>query len=200
MITSYSTLQTSIAAFLHRSDLTTMVPEFIADAEARIYNDLRLRCMEASYSGTTANGTIALPTGFLEWIYLYADTSPLQKLQRKDVEWIVTNYQGSSGIPKFFARDGDNLMFGPEPSSDTALLGRYYRRLDALSDSNTSNWIVINAPDLLRYGALCEAAPYIEDDARAQLWEAKYQAAKQRVERTEKREAGSGSLLSAAKG
>ena len=39
MITSYSELKTSIAAFLHRSDLTAMIPEFIADGEARIYNE-----------------------------------------------------------------------------------------------------------------------------------------------------------------
>ena len=200
MISDYSTLKTSIAAFLHRSDLTAMIPEFIQDAEARIYNDLRIRAMEAAFIGTTSGGEVALPYGFLEWIYLYADTSPPSKLQRKDVEWIVTNYQGSTGIPKFFARNGDNLMFGPEPASDTALIGRYYQRLPALSDSNTTNWFITNAPDLLRYGALCEAAPYMQDDERIAIWEGKYQTAKNRIERTEKRETGSGSLLSTTKG
>jgi hypothetical protein len=200
MITSYSELKTSIAAFLHRTDLTAMIPEFIADAEARIYDDLRIRAMEAAFTATTSGGTVALPTGFLEWIYLYADVSPLSKLQRKDVEWIVTNYQGNAGVPKFFARNGDNLMFGPEPSSDTALIGRYYKRLDALSDSNTSNWFIVNAPAILRFGALCEAAPYMEEDERIALWERKYQACKSRIERTDKRETGSGSLLSATKG
>jgi hypothetical protein len=200
MIVDYSTLKTSIAAFLHRTDLTSMVPEFIADAETRIYNELRIRAMEAAFNATTSGGTVALPTGFLQWIYLYADTDPLSKLQRKDVEWIVTNYQGSTGVPKFFARNGDNLMFGPEPSSDTALIGRYYKRLDALSDSNTTNWFITNAPDLIRYGALCEAAPYMQDDERIPVWEGKYQTAKNRVERTDKRETGSGSLLSATKG
>ena len=200
MINDYESLKASIAAFLHRTDLTSMIPEFIADAETRIYNELRIRSMEAAFNATTSGGTVALPTGFLQWIYLYADTDPLSKLQRKDVEWIVTNYQGSTGVPKFFARNGDNLMFGPEPSSDTALIGRYYKRLDALSDSNTTNWFITNAPDLIRYGALCEAAPYMQDDERIAVWEGKYQTAKNRVERTDKRETGSGSLLSATKG
>ena len=200
MIVDYSTLKTSIAAFLHRTDLTSMIPEFIQDAETRIYNELRIRAMEAAFNATTSGGTVALPDGFLQWIYLYADTDPLSKLQRKDVEWIVTNYQGSTGVPKFFARNGDSLMFGPEPSSDTALIGRYYKRLDALSDSNTTNWFITNAPDLIRYGALCEAAPYMQDDERIPVWEGKYQTAKNRVERTDKRETGSGSLLSATKG
>ena len=200
MITDYSTHKTSIAGFLHRSDLTSMIPEFIFDAETRIYNDLRIRAMETAFTGTTSAGTIALPTGFLEWIYLYIDADTRQKLTRKDVEWIVTNYQATTGTPKFFAREGDYLMFGPEPSENFNLIGRYYKRLDALSDSNTSNWFITNAPDLLRYGALCEAAPYLQDDERVQLWESKYQAIKSRIEKTEKRETGSGSLLSATKG
>lgn len=200
MITDYASLKTSIAAFLHRSDLTTMIPEFIADAEARIYNDLRIRAMEASFSATTSGGTVALPSGFLEWIYLYADTSPLSKLQRKDMEWIVTNYPSATGTPKFFARDGDSLKFGPTPDADTPLIGRYYKRLTALSDSNTTNWFITNAPDLLRYGALCEAAPYMQDDERIAVLEGKYQTAKNRVARTDRRETGGGSLLSITPG
>ena len=200
MVTDYSSLKTSIAAFLHRTDLTSMIPEFIFDAETRIYNELRIRAMETAFTGTTSGGTIALPSGFIEWVYLYVDGTTPQKLTRKDVEWIVTNYPGSTGDPKFFARDGDSLIFGPEPDSNVSLIGRYYKRLTALSDSNTSNWFITNAPDLLRYGALCEAAPYMQDDERVQIWEGKYQTAKNRIERTEKRETGSGSLLSVTKG
>lgn len=195
MITSYATLQTSIAAFLHRTDLTSIIPELIFDAETRIYNDLRIKAMEASFSGTTSSGTIALPTGFLEWKWLYVDNASRQKLERRDYEWIVTNYQSAIGPPKFFDRVGEYLKFGPEPESDSPLVGVYYKRLDALSDSNTTNWFITNAPDLLRNAALCEAAPYLGDDARIQVWEGKYEAIKSRIERTDKREAFSGSVL-----
>ena len=41
MINSYATLQSSIASFLHRTDMTAIIQEFIADAETRIANDLR---------------------------------------------------------------------------------------------------------------------------------------------------------------
>lgn len=198
LITDYASLQASIAGFLKRSDLTDAIPEFIQDAEARIYNDLRLRFMETAYTGTT--GAPSLPADFLEWIYLYVDADTRQKLTRKDAEWIVTNYPAKTGTPKFFARDGDSLMFGPAPSGDFDLIGRYYARPAALSDSNTSNWLIVNAPDLLRYGAMCEAAIFTLDDERAQLLETKYQTARRRVEHTEKREAGSGSLLSATRG
>ena len=198
MITDYATLKTSIANFLHRTDLTDLIPEFIADAENRIYNDIRVRAMEAAYSSTTASTT--LPTGFLEWIHLYIDGDYEQKLSRRDAEWIYTRYPSSSGKPVFFAREGDGLIFGPNPDSTYTLAGRYYKKLAALSDSNTTNWLITDAPELLRFAALAEAAPYIMDDARVGLWEGKYQAMKQRIQSSERRESRSGSLLSTIPG
>lgn len=197
MITSYATLQTSIANFLHRSDMTDIIKELIADAEFRIANELRIRAMEAAFSSAISSGVVALPAGFLEWQFLYVDDTNAQKLERKDAEWIYTNYptRSGSGKPVFFAREGDNVIFGPYPDSAYTIKGRYYKKLDALSDSNTSNWFITNAPDLLRYGALCEAAPYMRDDPRVLLWERKYEQVKQRIERTERRENASGSLL-----
>lgn len=197
MITSYATLQTSIAGFLHRSDMTDIIKELIADAEFRIANELRIRAMEASFSSAISSGVVALPSGFLEWQFLYIDDTSAQKLERKDAEWIYTNYptRAGSGKPVFFAREGDNVIFGPYADSAYTVKGRYYKKLDALSDSNTSNWFITNAPDLLRYGALCEAAPYMQDDPRIVVWERKYEQVKQRIKATERRENTSGSLI-----
>lgn len=202
MITSYATLQTSIASFLHRSDMTDIIKELIADAETRIANELRIRAMEAAFSSAISSGSVALPSGFLEWKFLYVDGDSAQKLTRKDPEWIYTNYPArtGSGKPVFFAREGDNLIFGPYPSSTYTVKGRYYKKLDALSDSNTTNWFITNAPDLLRYGALCEAAPYMQEDERIAIWEGKYQMAKKRIQKTERDESFSGSVLSARAG
>jgi hypothetical protein len=197
MITSYATLQTSIAGFLHRSDMTDIIKELIADAEFRIANELRIRAMEASFTGTIASGTVALPSAFLEWKHVYIDGDAAQKLERRDAEWIYTNYptRSATGKPVFFAQEADALMFGPYPDSNYTVKGVYYKKLNALSDSNTTNWFITNAPDLLRYGALCEAAPYMQADERIGVWEQKYNQVKQRIERTERREKSSGSLL-----
>lgn len=202
MITDYATLQTSIASFLHRTDMTDIIKELIADAEIRIANELRIRAMEAAFSSAISSGSVALPSGFLEWKFLYVDGDAAQKLERKDPEWIYTNYpeRTGSGKPVFFAREGENLIFGPYPNSAYTVKGRYYKKLDALSDSNTTNWFITNAPDLLRYGALCEAAPYMADDQRIAIWEGKYQMAKKRIQKTERDESFSGSVLSARAG
>lgn len=197
MITSYATLQSSIAGFLHRTDMTAIIQELIADAEFRIANELRIRAMEANFSQTVASGGVTLPSAFLEWKHLYVDGDSVQKLERRDPEWIYANYptRSSNGKPVFFAQEADALMFGPYPDSNYTVKGVYYKKLDALSDSNTTNWFITNAPDLLRYGALCEAAPYMQNDERIGVWEQKYNQVKQRIERTERREKSSGSLL-----
>jgi hypothetical protein len=202
MITSYATLQASIASFLHRTDMTDIIKELIADAETRIANELRIRAMEAAFSESISSGSVAIPAGFLEWKFLYVDDDGAQTLTRKDPEWIYTNYpeRTGAGKPVFFAREGENLIFGPYPNSAYTVKGRYYKKLDALSDSNTTNWFITNAPDLLRYGALCEAAPYLMDDARINTWEGKYQMAKKRIQKTERDESFSGSVLSARAG
>ena len=44
---TYSNLQTSIANFLARDDLTTNIPDFISLAEARMSRELDTRSQEA---------------------------------------------------------------------------------------------------------------------------------------------------------
>lgn len=202
MITSYSTLQTSVASFLHRSDMTDIIKEFINDAEVRIANELRIKAMEASFSSAIAAGVVALPTGFIEWKFLYIDGDSANKLTRKDAEWIYTNYPDRAGTrkPAYFAREGENVIFGPHPDSAYTVRGGYYKKLTALSDSNTTNWFITNAPALLRYATLCEAMQYTQDDAGLARYERKYQEEKMRVERTDRLEAFSGSQLSARAG
>ena len=50
----------------------------------------------------------------------------------------------------------------------------YYAKIDALSDSNTSNWLLEYFPDAYLYGALSHSAPYLKDDARLQVWSSLY--------------------------
>lgn len=202
MITDYTSLKASIAERLHRSDLTSLIPEFIADAEARIYNDLRIQAMEESYSQAIASGVAALPTGFMEWKFLYVGASSAKKLTRKDAEWIYTNYptRSAEGTPVFFAREGSNLIFGPYPTDGLTVKGVYYKRPAALSDSNTTNWLIENAPDLLRYAALTEAAVHMRDAEAHQVFDGKTVQLLRRVQKTDDQESFSGSVLSVTKG
>jgi hypothetical protein len=196
-ITSYSELKTRVADWLARETLTAYIPDFIMLGEMRIYRQLRLRAMEVSFSSTISSGVIAVPSGYVELKYAYIDGSPVKQLQRKDPGWIIDNYplRSADAKPGFMARDADSFIFGAYPDSDYTVKGTYYKRLDALSDSNTTNWFITNAPDLLLFAALCEAEPFLKNDERVQLWEAKYKAVKDMIEMQEKMEQHSGSYL-----
>lgn len=175
-ISTYSELKTAVANWLNRSDLTSYVPDFIALGEARIYRELRIRAMEASLSSAIASGVIAVPSDYVEMKHAYVDGSPVQFLSRRKAGWIYENYpsRAADGKPAFFAQDAGNFIFGPYPDSAYTIKGTYYKRLTALSDSNTTNWFTTNAPGILLFAALCEAEPFLKNDERVTLWQAKY--------------------------
>jgi hypothetical protein len=194
-ISTYSELETSIGRWLHRTNLEAIIPDLIALAEARIYRELRIRCMETQLSAAIASGVLAVPTGYIEMKHARIDGNSPMALTRKDDEWIYKNYptRTSDGLPKFFAREADSFIFGPYPDSAYTVKGVYYKRLTALSDANPTNWFTTDAPDLLLYGALCEAAPYLANDMRIQVWESKFNYVLEQVKREDKNETFSGS-------
>jgi hypothetical protein len=200
-ITTYAELSQAVENWLHRdgdTDIETRAPEFIRLGELRIYRDLRIRAMETSLSSAIASGVVAVPTGYIDMKFAYLNTTPVTKLQRKDAEWIYYNYptRSADSQPKFFAREGENFIFGPYPDSASyTMKGIYYKRLDALSASNTTNWFMTNAPDLLLWAALAEAEPFVMNDQRATMWEAKYEMVKSRIQREDDQEDFSGSPL-----
>jgi hypothetical protein len=50
----------------------------------------------------------------------------------------------------------------------------YYYKPEILSDSNPSNVFLANYPDLLLYGSLAQAEPYLMNDARLAVWASLY--------------------------
>jgi hypothetical protein len=52
----------------------------------------------------------------------------------------------------------------------------YFKKLDPLRTTD-STWYVVNAPEVLLYGALLEAKPFIMDDARIAVWKMFYDEA-----------------------
>jgi hypothetical protein len=197
-LANYSDLKAAVARWMKRTDLAEFIPDFIAMGEARIYRDLRIRAMETALNATISGGVIAVPAGYVELKNARIELAPVRTLVRKDAEWIYANYpmRSGDGFPKFIARETNSFIFGPYPDSGYTVKGTYYRRLDPLSDDNTFNWFTTNAPDLLLFAALCETEPFMKNDARVQLWEAKYGSVKDQVQSEDNREAFSGSPLS----
>ena len=78
-------------------------------------------------------------------------------------------------------------MLGVAPNSATTLQINYYKSLTALSDSNASNDILTNYPELYLYGALAESAPFIMQDERINTWGNLYKEALKNANETSSR-------------
>ncbi len=181
-LANYSNLKTSIANYLNRDDLTSFIPDFIALAESRMNNELRVREMETiDTSITTSAGTQAytLPTGFIEAKYVLFKSDPNTILQYKATTDFFSKFNESvaSGKPSFFTIIGDKINLGVKPDSATSLEIGFFKKLSALSDSNTTNSILTNYPDLYLFASLAESSPFLMQDERLQVFAGLYKEA-----------------------
>ena len=173
-INTYSTLQTAVANWLDRNDLTDRIPEFISLAEATFNRTLRLRAMETTVADTTPSGSKedALPTSYLQMREIHLTTSPVISLAYITPEIMYRIRAGSNnGKPNAYTIVGDNILFGPTPDDGYGYSMTYYKAFDALGDDTQTNWLILNAPDLYLYGTLLQAEPFLMNDERVPLWE-----------------------------
>lgn len=184
-ITTYSGLKSAIADWLNREDLTSVIPTFVSLAEANINRGLRVRDMLTRSDLTWNSGEIVpLPTDFLELYSLEQTfppdasvTPPLQYVGIDEMKRLKKRIPASGGgQTRYFTIFGSYLDLCPEPTSGLPMTLTYYASVPALSDTNTTNWLLTKAPDIYLYGSLLHASPYLKNDERAQVWGAGYQS------------------------
>lgn len=171
--TSYSDLQTAIAGYLARTDLTSQIPDFIRLCEVRLRRDLRIRQMLKSVTtATTASDeTVELPSDFLEARDFVVVGNPVQPLNYMSPSLFNRNARtAESGKPIDYTILANDFQLAPVPDGEYTVKLLYYSAPTFLSDSNTSNAFLANCPDLLLYGSLIEAEPYLMNDPRLQTW------------------------------
>lgn len=178
-IGTYSELLTAGANWLARSDLTDRLPEFIALAEAKFNRELRCNQMETrSYTTVNTSATepefIALPGDFqtMRRVRLSGVTGKprLVAVTQHQANVLRTSLDNEAGQPIYYTIMGDEMELVPTPSEAYEIEMVYRANIPALSDSNTTNWLLTLAPDAYLYGMLLESAPYIKDDNRIQVW------------------------------
>jgi hypothetical protein len=176
-LTTYSDLQTAIANYLARSDLSSQIPDFIRLAEIRLRRELRIRQMLKSVTTSTTGGddTVQLPSDFLQIRDLYTDGEPVYPLNYMTPSLFTRNSRSyESGRPVDYTILADEFKFAPTPDTAYTLVMLYYSAPAFLSDTNTTNVWTVNAMDCLLYASLGEAEPYLMNDARLQVWGALY--------------------------
>ena len=197
-LSNYTELQSAIADFLNRDDLTSVTPTFIALAEAQINRDVRHFRMENRSSGQQSAGDAysQVPADWVETIRfaVTGDTvTELKLISRADMGDMRMS-SDSAGPIKYYTHEAQQFHFYPTPGSDTDVELLYYAKVPDLA-SNTTNWLLTEAPDVYLYGSLIHAAPYLQDDARMATWAQLYSAAVARLNESSDKAKFSGSGL-----
>lgn len=175
-LATYSDLKTAITDWQARNDLSTKADDFIDLAEAFFNVKFRQMQMEKEDTMVTVadTATVNLPSDYLAMIKLCIsdDPSPLELVSLK---FIDDRYQKDlRDRPRVYAFNFDEgtprIKLGATPDAVYTININYFYGIPALSDSNTTNWLLTKFPNLYLSGCLYEACKYIKDFEQAALF------------------------------
>jgi hypothetical protein len=155
---TYTELQTRADSFMHRTDLTTLWPTFIALAESAIFRELDLREMEVSVTGTAVDGFITLPDdfGFMGRLTVTVGGNEVNVEYNNRIDtYVATN-------PLTYSQENNKLRLFPAATNQAYKL-YYTANLAPLTTGTPTNWLSINAGDLYLYATCLEAAKWARD-------------------------------------
>ena len=179
-MSAYDDLITMVGSWIHRTDLTAVIPTFIALAESRMNNDLDIRQADKLATLTTTGGinTVTLPTDFKEMRSLSMDSSGITIVLDNMPVGLMTQRWGSntSSMPRSFAIRGSNLVLAPIPDSAYSLTLDYFANITPLSAINPTNDVLVNYPDMYLHAILIYAGQYIRDTELVSGMESLYAA------------------------
>ena len=166
-ITTYTELQTAVGNWAARADLTSRIPEFITLAEAKFNRELRTREMEVRDPAFPLVGEYTpAPALFLELRSMF-----LNNASRTPITFLPDDlHANTTSDPYYVSINGGEFRFSPIPSAGSTATISYYSKIPPLSATVTTNWLLAKHPDLYLYGALLEAAAFLQDDPRISTW------------------------------
>src|SRR5579859_3582601 len=193
---TYSSLVTSLEAYLQRQDALVIanIPTFVMLAQIRIPREMKLLGFREEITGTfdgtaQSSGIMQKPSDWRKTIAFYVGTglnnNTHSPVFERDYDYVRTIYPDPSlqGVPVYYAdADYNHWLVQPSPQSALPFKIAYYGTLTQLDNTIQTNWLTVNAPDLLLYASLLEAVPFLKVDERIPVWQGLYQNAKQALE------------------
>jgi hypothetical protein len=184
---TYSSLLSDVQTYCERTDapFTTQIPRLVMMAENRLASEVRGLGLQKYVTGTMNGNTIAKPERWRETISLNITVGASRVfLQQRDYDYCRTFAPDASvlGVPRYYADyEYEHFLFVPTPLIQYEFELAYYERPEPLSDTNQTNWTTRYAPQLLLYGTLVEAQPFLKRPDLLQQWQALYDRALQGV-------------------
>lgn len=174
LITDQATLESEVAGWLNRTDISAAITTMVQIADAKLAKDSRIRrLVDADFVITQDD--MALPSDLKTLEGLYHDSEGIKgAIEIVNASQIgnLKALHGVSGPPGFAAilDNGGTMRFAPAPDQDYTTKITYWSNLPALSAG--ANWLMDDHPDIYLYATLKESALYLKDDARLSAWDA----------------------------
>lgn len=190
---TFTTLQEDVRRYLERgatyaSDpvVYAQIPRLINLAERRIARELKVQGFINVVTGTLTIGQSVYdkPDRWRDTVSMNIGTGASNNKRKvlftRDYEYLLSYWPDRTDTdePIFYSDyDYDHWLIAPTPDAEYPFEILYYELPPLLDDVVQTNWLTEYAPQLLLYGTLLEATPFLKNDERISVWQNMYDRA-----------------------
>lgn len=190
---TFTTLQQDVRRYLERgttyaSDpvVFEQIPRLINLAERRIARELKVQGFINVVSGTLQSGVsvYAKPDRWRDTVSINIGTGAQNNTRKmlfaRAYEYLLSYWpdRTATAQPEYYSEyDYTHWLLAPTPDADYPFEVLYYELPPLLDDVVQTNWLTDYAPQLLLYGTLLEATPFLKNDERIPVWQTMYDRA-----------------------
>jgi hypothetical protein len=184
---TYASLLTDVQAYAERSDdpFITQIPRFVMMCENKLATEVRGLGLQKYVTGTLSGSTLPKPERWRETVSFNITVNNQRVfLQNRSYDYCRTfaSNPALTGVPRYYADyEYEHFLIVATPDDNYAFELAYYERPEPLSDSNQTNWLTQYAPQLLLFGTLLEAQPFLKRPELMQQYQALYDRALQGI-------------------
>lgn len=188
--TTFTTLKQDMQRYLERgTSLETdpivfeQIPRLINLAERRIARELKVQGFINVVTDTMNVGqsVYAKPDRWRDVVSINIGTGDTFNVRKpvfsRSYEFVRTFWPDDTveDEPEYYCDyDYNHWLFAPTPDAEYPFEVIYYELPPLLDDANQTNWLTEYAPQLLLYGSLLEATPFLKNDDRIPVWQNMY--------------------------
>lgn len=190
---TFATLQQDVRRYLERgttyaSDpvVFEQIPRLINLAERRIARELKIQGFINVVSGTLQAGVAVYdkPDRWRDTVSINigtgANNNTRKVLLSRAYEYMLSYWPDRTATAQpilYSDYDYSHWLIAPTPDAAYPFEVLYYELPPLLDEAVQTNWLTEYAPQLLLYGALLEATPFLKNDERIPVWQNMYDRA-----------------------
>ena len=190
---TFTTLQQDVRRYLERGSsyasdpvVFEQIPRLINLAERRIARELKIQGFINVVTGTLQSGVAVYdkPDRWRDTVSINIGTGVNNNTRKvlfaRAYEYLLSYWpdRTDTAQPEYYSEyDYDHWLIAPTPDADYPFEVLYYELPPLLDDAVQTNWLTDYAPQLLLYGTLLEATPFLKNDERIPVWQNMYDRA-----------------------